>query len=232
MRHRLWPLVRSIALWSTPLALAGCAGPLSTVDPAGPAAARIATLWWAMLIGSAAILALVMALVAAAFLKAPSEPREDEGGERVWIHGLGVAFPLCVLAALLIYGLVIGEALLPRRGDDVVTVRALARQWSWSFGYADAAGRTQGVLHIPAGRPVDVEITSVDVIHSFWVPRLAGKLDAIPGQVNVLRIEASAPGDYQGVGAEFSGPGYSGDAFTVIAHDGAGWTAFLESARR
>ncbi|ATQ68699.1 MULTISPECIES: cytochrome c oxidase subunit II [Methylosinus] len=229
MRHRLRPFVRLIALSSTPLALAGCAGALSTVDPAGPAAARIATLWWAMLVGSAAILALVMALLAAAFLKAPSAPREDE---RVWIHGLGVVFPLCVLAALLIYGLVIGEALLPRRGGDVVTVRAQARQWSWSFGYADAALRTQGVLHIPAGRPVDVEITSVDVIHSFWVPRLAGKLDAIPGQVNVLRIEAFAPGEYHGVGAEFSGPGYSSDAFTVIAHDGAGWTAFLESARR
>jgi heme/copper-type cytochrome/quinol oxidase subunit 2 len=232
MGHLLWLLIRSIALWSTPLALTGCAGALSTVDPAGPAAARIATLWWAMLIGSAAILALVVALLAAAFLQAPAEPREDERGERIWIHGFGVAFPLCILAALLIYGFVIGEALLPRRDDNVVTVRARARQWSWSFGYADAKGRTQGVLHIPAGRPVDVEITSVDVIHSFWVPRLAGKLDAIPGQVNVLRIEASAPGEYRGVGAEFSGPGYSGDAFTVIAHDDAGWAAFLERARR
>lgn len=103
---------------------------------------------------------------------------------------------------------------------------------SWSFGYADAPRRhTQDVLHIPAGRPVDIEITAVDVIHSFWAPRLAEKLDAIPGQVNVLRIEAAQPGEYRGVSAEFSGGDYGQDAFVVIAHDAAGWDAFLRRAR-
>ncbi|KAF0212890.1 MAG: cytochrome c oxidase subunit 2 [Methylocystaceae bacterium] len=202
------------------------------MDPAGPAAARIATLWWTMLAGSAAIFALVMLLLLIAYRRTPAPHQSERRQERFWLYGLGLAFPLVTLAALLIYGLVLGETLLPKSGEKVVTVRAEARQWSWSFGYADAAGRrTQGVLHIPAGRPVNVEITSLDVVHSFWAPRLAGKLDAIPGQVNVLRIEAAAPGEYHGVGAEFSGPGYSGDAFTVIAHDAAGWDAFLGRAK-
>ncbi|MGD9544366.1 MAG: cytochrome c oxidase subunit II [Methylocystis sp.] len=215
----------------TPLALSGCAGRLSALDPAGPVAERIATLWWTMLAGSTAILALVMLLLLIAFLRSPKSRQSEARQERFWIYGLGLAFPLVSLAALLIYGLVLGEALLPRHDGDVVTVRAQARQWSWSFSYADAAGlRTQGVLHIPAGRPVDVEITTLDVIHSFWAPRLAGKLDAIPGQANVLRIEASDPGEYHGVSAEFSGTGYSGDAFTVIAHDPTGWDAFLRRA--
>jgi cytochrome c oxidase subunit 2/cytochrome aa3-600 menaquinol oxidase subunit 2 len=72
-----------------------------------------------------------------------------------------------------------------------------------------------------------VEITSADVIHSFWVPRLAGKLDAIPGRTNVLRLQADAPGDYHGVSAEFSGAGYLGHRFTVRAVDDEDWAAFL-----
>ena len=77
-------------------------------------------------------------------------------------------------------------------------------------------------------RPVDVAITSVDVVHSFWVPRLAGKLDAIPGHVNVLRIEADLPGTYRGLTAEYNGEGYRRHVFAVQAHDAEGWAAFLE----
>jgi cytochrome c oxidase subunit 2/cytochrome aa3-600 menaquinol oxidase subunit 2 len=74
---------------------------------------------------------------------------------------------------------------------------------------------------------VDVELTSLDVIHSFWVPRLAGKLDAIPGRTNVLRLQADAPGEYAGVSAEYSGTGYLGHRFTVRALDTDDWRAFL-----
>jgi len=108
-------------------------------------------------------------------------------------------------------------------------VQAEARQWAWRFSYSDAPDLvTDSVLHIPAGRPVDVEITSLDVVHSFWIPRLAGKLDALPGHVNVLRIEASAPGTYAGQSAEFSGAGYLGHVFTVEAHDPDSWVRFLQ----
>lgn len=110
----------------------------------------------------------------------------------------------------------------------MVTVSAKARQWAWSFGYDDLPGRvTESVLHIPAGQPVRVRITSVDVVHCFWVPRLAGKLDAIPGHVNTLMLQADRPGDYAGQSAEFSGRDYLGHVFTLRAHDPAGWAAFL-----
>ncbi len=200
------------------------------MHPAGPAAATIATLWWVMLIGASAIFLFVMVLLVLAFRRAPAPqaPAAEQRQERIWIAALGLGFPLAVLSSLLAYGLVVGERLLPRPASDVVTVRAEGRQWAWSFSYADAPGRITGdVLHVPAGRPVDVQITSADVIHSFWVPRLAGKLDAIPGHVNVLRIEAWAPGDYAGVNAEYNGPGYRGHVFTVRAHDEAGWGRFL-----
>lgn len=212
--------------------LAGCTETLSTVHPAGPAAATIATLWWVLLAGAVAIFVLVMALLLLAFrAEGADDPAAHARQERRWIIGLGLVFPVAVLSALLIYGLTIGERLLPRAAPDLVTVQAEARQWAWRFAYPDLPGRsTEGVLHIPAGRPVDVQITSLDVIHSFWVPRLAGKLDAIPGHVNVLRLEADKPGEYAGISAEFSGVGYRRHRFTVTAHDEAGWAAFNAKA--
>jgi cytochrome c oxidase subunit II len=217
-------------LVTTALALAGCAGDLSTVDPAGPAAQTIATLWWVMLIGAVMILTLVMTLIALAFRRRSrtASPEREGRQERFWIITLGIAFPVTVLLALLTYGLTVGERLLPRDSADVVRVSAEARRSAWTFGYADAPGVfTENVLHIPAGRPVDVAVTTTDVIHSFWVPRLAGKIDAIPGHVNVLRIEADVPGTYAGRSAEFSGPGYDHFAFTLVAHDPEAWQRFM-----
>lgn len=205
---------------------------LSTVDPAGPAARTIATLWWVMLSGAGVIFALVMVLLVLPY-RAQIGPRGEARQIRIWILGLGLAFPMTVLAALLGYGLFVGEQLLPRDLPDVVRVGAEGRQWAWTFTYEDAPGTTtQDVLHIPAGRPVDVAITTADVIHSFWVPRLAGKLDAVPGRANILRIEADAPGVYQGLSAEFSGAGYDRFTFSVTAHDAAGWQAFLRGDER
>ena len=200
------------------------------LHPAGPSAQTIAEVWWIMLVCGSAIFALVMMLLVAS-LHRPADPSgtdDSARGTQVWMWGLGLGFPLVTLAALTGYGLVIGERLLPRETPDLVTVGAEARQWAWTFRYADAPGLvTDGMLHIPAGRPVNVEITSIDVIHSFWVPRLAGKLDAIPGHVNVLRIEAARPGTYAGQSAEFSGRGYREHVFSVEAHDAASWATFL-----
>lgn len=179
-----------------------------------------------MFIGAGLILALVAALVIGAF-RTPRKAENATRDEKVWIIGLGLCFSITVLAALLAYGLVAGERLMPRAAADVVRVEAEARQWAWRFSYDDRPGHvTENLLHIPAGRPVDVAITSRDVVHSFWVPRLAGKLDAIPGHVNVLRIEADAPGTYRGLTAEYNGAGYSRHTFAVEAHDSAGWAAF------
>ncbi|MGK9054258.1 cytochrome c oxidase subunit II [Neorhizobium petrolearium] len=185
-----------------------------------------------MLIGATLIFLFVMALLTVAYRKNAAGVR-DHKLERIWIVGLGICFSISILAALLAYGLVVGERLLPRPAENVVSVTAVGRQWDWSFTYADLPGRTtERVLHIPAGRPVDVSITTTDVIHSFWVPRLAGKLDAIPGHRNVLRIEASEPGEYAGVSSEFNGKGYHGHYFSVVAHDAEGWSAFLRGESR
>ena len=87
------------------------------------------------------------------------------------------------------------------------------------------AGMLRGRL--PAGMPVDLVITSGDVIHSFWIPRLAGKMDAIPGRVNVLRVQADTPGPYAGECAEFCGTGHAGMRFEVVVHPAADFAAVL-----
>ncbi|MCW2381172.1 MULTISPECIES: cytochrome c oxidase subunit II [unclassified Sphingobium] len=204
----------------------GCAGRYSTLEPAGPAADAIASLWWVMLAGAVAILVLVCALLALAFRRGSLE--RPTSAKR-WIIGGGLIFPSVVLVVLLAYGLVIGERLLPRNDAQTLRIVAEASRWQWTFTHPGRTGGvvTQDVLNIPAGRPVDVELWTRDVIHAFWVPRLAGKMDAIPGHRNVLRIEANVPGVYHGLCAEFCGPGHTGHAFRVVAHDEAGWARFV-----
>ncbi|MGQ4274685.1 cytochrome c oxidase subunit II [Terrihabitans sp. B22-R8] len=196
------------------LALAGCGGPLSTLDPAGPAATAIADLWWVMLVGAAIVSLIVFALVAAAFL--PSRPLARVPSSH-WPFWGGVAFPAVVLSALLVFALLQGDRLRPQAAEDALEIHGTARMWQWEFNAPGASSSQQNVLRIPAGRPVDLHVTSADVIHSFWIPRLGGKMDAIPGHTNVVRLMADRPGTYRGVCAEFCGTGHSTMFLTVEA---------------
>jgi len=197
-----------------PVALAGCDGPLSALNAGGQVARDIAWLWWAMLAGAGLITAMVGVLVVMGF----GRPRDIP--ERRWTVALGLWFSVAVLGTLLAAGLWVGERILPR-GGGAVEVRAHAVQWGWHFtqpGAQGAAVQSVDTLYIPAGQPVDVLVTSEDVIHAFWVPRLAGKIDAIPGRENRLRLQADAPGQYGGLCAEFCGLGHAAMRFTVIAY--------------
>lgn len=209
-------------------AIAGCQGPLSTLDPAGPSASLVAGLWWAMLIGAGMITGFVLILLAVAWRR----PGGTGTDERVWTLGLGVGFVMSVLVALVGYGFWVGERILPRE-DGTVRVKAEARQWGWVFTQPGPDGEpllTHDVLYVPAGVPFDIEITATDVIHSFWVPRLGGKMDAVPGRTNVARLTADVAGEHEGLCAEFCGVGHSFMRFTVVAYE-AGAFPDLELAQ-
>lgn len=184
-------------------------------------------MWWVMLGGSAILAALVFVLLALAFRRG-REPREV--APRLWIVGLGLAMPVAVLTALLGYAFAVGVGTLPTEDPAAVEIRVNASQYRWDVEHPGGV-RTVDTLHIPAGRPADLVITSSDVIHSLWIPRLAGKMDAIPGHTNRLRVVADAPGTYRGECAEYCGIGHKDHGFVVIAHDDAGWTAFSGGAR-
>jgi cytochrome c oxidase subunit II len=209
-----------------PLALGGCTGELSTLDPAGPAAARVAELWWVMFAGAMLILTGVVGTALWA-LRSPARPREFS--EKRVLVGWGLVFPAVTLSALMAFAFLRGEQLLARPEPAALEVHGHARQWFWTFGYPD--GRvTLGALHVRAGETFHVAITSEDVIHSFWVPRLGGKMDAIPGKERRIALRADAPGTYRGICAEFCGDGHAHMMFEVQAHAPEDFDAALAAA--
>jgi len=217
--------MRGALVLMLPLVLAGCDSPLSTLTPAGPAARDIAGLWWVMLGGAAVLTLLVLVLLAMAF----GPPRQVRA--RVWTHwlGLGLSFP--VLGAMLAAGLWVGERVLPR-DDGALQIKVHAVQWFWEFTAPSPDGpvTTRDRLILPAGEPVDLIITSSDVIHSFWVPQLGGKMDAIPGRENRLRLQADAPGRLAGQCAEFCGVGHAVMRFEVEVVEAGDWEEALRDA--
>jgi len=212
--------------------LAGCAeAPLSTLHPGGPAAAAIADVWWVMLAGSLVVLLLMIGLGLYVALRAPD--RRIALSPTAVIVGGGLVFPGVVLAALLVHGARTGEALLPLpTGEDVFRVDVTAHRWWWEVRYPDMPGGplyAANEIHVPVGLPVDVRVTSDDVIHSFWVPRLGGKIDAIPGRVNTIRLRADEPGVYRGQCAEFCGAQHARMGLRLIAHDAADLGAAVDA---
>nr|WP_244542820.1 cytochrome c oxidase subunit II [Devosia crocina] len=221
MGHRSGPLEKSVALCATLPLLAGCSGDLSTLDPAGPRAANLATLWWIMLFGSILLFALVMVLFALAYIRTGWISRITP---TQWIVGGGLVLPIPVLVLLTGTALVLGEQLLPH-GRTPVTIEAHAARWNWTFSYPGGTTQAGDVLHMPAGQPVDILVTTEDVIHAFWVPRLGGKIDAIPGHTNTIRLEADRPGIYWGQCAEYCGIGHDIMRFRVEVHSAEDFAA-------
>lgn len=137
-----------------------------------------------------------------------------------WLVGGGIVLPLASTALLLAFGIPAGHRMLPlppSEGEALV-IEVQARQWQWRVRYPHTAITLHNELHIPTRTPVDIHLTTADVIHGFWVPRLAGKLDAVPGRTNVLRLSADEPGVYLGQCTEFCGTGHAVMGFRVIAH--------------
>lgn len=131
----------------------------------------------------------------------------DRGG-MAWIVVGGVLWPVVSITLLLALGIPAGhrmQALPLEGGRQPVRVDVLARQWAWEVRYPGSHQVLHNELRLPAGLPVDVHVRTQDVIHSFWVPRLGGKIDAIPGRTNVIRLHADAPGRHRGQCAEFCG---------------------------
>lgn len=200
------------------LTLGGCEWQQSALAPGGPHAASVATLSWVMFIGGGVILLVVMTLTAVASL-ARAE-RANWLGRKAVIVGGGIIFPLVTLTALLVYGLLLSRSLVTA-GPPALRIEVIGEQFWWRVHYVDASGEphlvTANEIRIPIGLPIEFVLQSKDVIHSFWVPSLAGKLDMIPGRVNSYRFAAERPGVYRGQCAEYCGAQHALMAFYVVA---------------
>lgn len=217
------------SLLALSLAAAGCTGPQSALDPAGPAAAAIARTWWLMFWGASAVLALVMALVLFAMLRRP-RPQPMRRPERFIVLG-GLALPTVTLFALLVHGSLLGRTVIGHGIESDLVIQVIGRQWQWQFDHLDADGRVLASsldeLILPAGPMIEFRIDSEDVIHSFWIPRLGGKIDAIPGRSNRLRLRADAPATMRGQCAEFCGLEHAHMHFSVEVVDLAAYESWL-----
>lgn len=188
-----------------------------------------------MFMGAVALFLLVMVLLMLVLVRPEFGRRVSPRG---WMLAGGFAMPLPVLTILLLFALTQGEGLLHRAGADeaegeILQIEARGRMWQWEFFYPIAQDgstsppSTVDVLHIPAGRIVEIVATSEDVIHSVWVPRLGGKIDATPGHAARMRIKADRPGRYGGVCAEYCGIGHAEMRFEVRAHEGQAFDELL-----
>ena len=210
----------------TPAVLSGWPPPV--LDPAGPFAGPVATVAWVLFVMGAVVLTLVVIALGVALFGPPRWKRRVAGEKLVWIGGL--ALPVVVLTGLLIYGLSVTARVAdaPRPGE--MRVRVTGEMWWWRVAYLDDQGREvvqdANEVHIPAGRPVVLELESADVIHSVWIPRLGGKTDMIPGRRNFMRLQADAPGVYAGQCAEYCGGPHALMGLVVVAHAPADFAAW------
>ncbi|WP_249978123.1 cytochrome c oxidase subunit II [Vreelandella olivaria] len=201
--------------------LVGCAGDKSILDPAGQAARDVRLIWWIMLSFASVVFTAVIALWLYAFKRKPVErtPAEERRIARRWILGGGIILPVSSIAALLAFGVPAGQRMMPVPLDNAPEViEVIGHQWWWEVRYPNAEGGevvTANQIVMPAGEPVDFHVSSADVVHAFWIPRLGGKIDMLPGRVNRIRLEADEPGTLVAQSAEFSGVGYAHMSFPV-----------------
>ena len=205
--------------------------PPPVLDPAGPYATSVSLLSWILFgMGGAVLLIVVVALYVALFGRRELQARLG-GKAAIWIGG--IAFPGIVLTGLLIYGLSLTRHLSDPTTGKELRVRVTGEMWWWRVAYLDGKGiavvHDANELHIPAGRPVVLELESADVIHSFWVPRLSGKLDMVPGRRNLMRIQADRPGVFGGQCAEYCGGPHALMGFTVVAHEPAEFARLMQA---
>lgn len=216
------------------LLLSACDSPQSALDPSGPAASEIAVLWWFMFWSAVIIFALVLSLLLYAALRS-SDKRGRMAPRHLVVIG-GIVFPVTVLSILLPFGINVGSRMDALTGPETLTIRVNAHQWWWEIEYQPRQSQstfiTANELYIPVGQPVELLLNSADVIHSFWIPRLAGKRDLIPGRTNRLVIEADEPGIFRGQCAEFCGKAHAMMAFHAVALPPAAFGEWAERQQR
>jgi len=233
--------VRRPAILVSCLALAACAGRQSALDPAAIQAGALFDLLVLMICVGSVMYALVIGFLAFGLMHRRAA-KNDETASGSADHGLTRA--LVAWAAIIVTGLTVlatTSFLLDRhlaapRARNVIPVRIIAQQWWWRIAYRDPASQqwveTANELHLPVGSIARVELGSNDVIHSFWIPNLAGKLDVVPGRTNRLDLSPTRIGRFRGQCAEFCGQQHAHMALDVTVESPEQFAAWLANVAR
>jgi cytochrome c oxidase subunit 2 len=208
----------------------GCEGPQSALDPAGPQARELRVLFDWMVGVSVAIWGIVLALTA--FAARAERPVSLDAARWIIVVG-GVVVPTIVLTVLLVHGL----SMLPRFLADPPAgtrrIEVIGEQWWWRVRYELDGGWVElaNEIRLPVDEPVELILRSPDVIHSFWVPALGGKVDMIPGRTTRLVLEPTRTGTFWGVCAEYCGTSHAFMRFPVVVSDAAEFETWLAAQR-
>lgn len=225
-----WHRLVAIGLCFCPV-ITSCSGVQSALDPAGEEAESVATLFWVMTVGGLIIWATVVAISQYAARWKRKTISEKAAGQVIFWGG--AVFPIVVLTALLAYALWLMPFLRPfaASGEGNTRIEIVGHQFWWHVVYHRADGTTlvsANEVRLPVGERVEFSLTSADMIHSFWIPALGGKMDLIPGRINRLSLLAKRPGIYRGQCAEFCGTSHALMAFSVVAMDPAEFETWLD----
>jgi cytochrome c oxidase subunit II len=244
MPERLLHPLRHVLLIGACLGLAACLAachdqPQNMFAPGGPAGRRLADLGWFVLVTFLVVTVVMWALVVWIACRRTGTLEThapwDAPGEKRWILIGGLAIPIVILAVIFVVGLQTMAAF-PLDGGmheehAAATIRLVGHQWWWEVHYLpdtpDQLTTTANDIHVPVGRPIDIALESQDVIHSFWVPQLHGKVDLVPGMVNRIRIQADRPGRYRGECAEYCGPQHAHMILAISADAPADYDRWL-----
>jgi len=223
-------IIQLVSLAGLAMAAGACDGPQSALIAAGRDAEHIDGLF-RMMTGGA--LVVWLAVVAIAVYTIRIGESHSQRAANLLILGGGVAAPTVVLGALIVYGMPLVPTVLAIP-EDSLSIRVTAKQWWWRFEYVTPEGpvETANELRLPVGERVALQLSSPDVIHSFWVPSLAGKMDMIPGRVTRLALEPTRTGTFRGTCAEYCGASHALMAFSVVVMAPEDFQAWIEEQAR
>jgi cytochrome c oxidase subunit 2 len=205
---------RRVGRWGLPasaLFLMGCEGAQSALMPGGREAEQIARLFWGMTAG-AAVIWLGVAVLGIYAIRVEPDPAKTRRRARLLIVLGGAVVPTVILAALLTYGLWMLPPLVAMAPEGSLRIAVAGERWWWRVQYLNGDGegiKTANEIRLPVGEPVQFELASSNVIHSFWIPSLGGKRDMIPGRTTYLALTPTRTGVYRGACAEYCGTSHA-----------------------
>jgi cytochrome c oxidase subunit 2 len=237
---RVPPIWRKRKAWITAggmllaAGLSGCAGSPTFLNPASAISSHEAGLYMVIFYLALGVFIIVESLLVYALIR--FRKRDGDSGEPRQVHGntrlevIWTAIPVVLVLTLFVLTVTTANAVAaPKAADNDVHIHVVGHQWWWEFEYTDYGFKTANELHIPVGANVKIDLDSVDVIHSFWVPQMAGKTDAIPGHTNHLWLTADLPGTYHGQCVEFCGVNHANMRIRAVAESPADFKAWVTS---
>jgi cytochrome c oxidase subunit 2 len=246
-REAVFRAVRFVLLPFAFCFFTSCGGVQSALNPAGPQAARISRLWWLMLSVCTAVFVTVCISIATAVqhsrkkrddISPASHIKPEASSEQrmTKVVSGAVCVTLIILFVFLIASFRTGRALYSLQDQQAVNIKVTGHQWWWEVRYEDRTAsntfKTANEIHIPVGRPVQINMTSQDVIHSFWAPNLDGKKDLLPGHETTIWLKADREGEFYGQCAEFCGHQHAHMRFVIIAEPTDKFNAWLNAQRQ